>query len=80
MLRSKNPEGENLTVAKAESPPQTPPVWPRWLKKAQGFDMGKEIKRMGKIYNLPVLFLYRKDRIHVILVITTWKGECYGNV
>ena len=42
--------------------------------------MGKIIKRMGKIYNLPVLFLYRKDRIHGILVITTWKGECYGNV
>ena len=42
--------------------------------------MGKIIKRMGKIYNLPVLFLYRKDRIHGILVIITWKGECYGNV
>ena len=24
-----NPEGEHLTVAKAEAPPQTPPAWPR---------------------------------------------------
>ena len=28
-LATENPEGDDLIVAKAECPPQTPPFWPR---------------------------------------------------